>query len=424
MNQTNLTDNPRLVQGTAGGTHVVDGLLTTVGAREASPGLLLNEIDKRVVKVRPMATPVDQISRMVGARAAKSMVVEYYSVDSKAVTARVKSCELSNEMAGERYVFLLKTDNNQLFSPTDTILVPGVTAQDAENKSSGMLQLYVLDKTDDTLKVINTNAVSNENTAMGMVTANRKIVRMGRAAAELDVQTPQFEALPKKDSNYCQIFKAQIEQSTFAKLSAKEVGWSFSDQEEVAIMDMRMGMEKNFLFGAKARITDPNKMDEVLFTQGIWNQAASQVELDLAELTMNDLVRLMRESFTGDAAGSTKKVLVAGSGLVEALNNLEYTKVVGASQTVTRWGIDFQEIRSKFGTLYVVHSEIFDQCGMDGNGMVIDPEYLAKYVHVPFKVEHLDLKKSGVRTVDALVVTEASCLVLRHPKAHVRVVEA
>ena len=49
---------------------------------------------------------------------------------------------------------------------------------------------------------------------------------------------------------------------------------------------------------------------------------------------------------------------------------------------------------------------------------------MTKYVHVPFKVEHLDLKKSGVRNVDALVVTEASCLVLRHPKAHVRIVPA
>ena len=137
-------------------------------------------------------------------------------------------------------------------------------------------------------------------------------MRMGRAAAELDVQTPQFEAMPKKSSNYCQIFKAQIEQSVFAKLSAKEVGWGFSDQEEVAIMDMRMGMEKNFLFGVKARITDPKKMDEVLFTQGIWNQCGSQETLDVYNLQMADLVRIMRTAFTGDASGSNKKVFVAG----------------------------------------------------------------------------------------------------------------
>ena len=35
----------------------------------------------------------------------------------------------------------------------------------------------------------------------------------------------------------CQIFKAQVEQSTFMKIANKEVGWTFSDQEEAAIID-------------------------------------------------------------------------------------------------------------------------------------------------------------------------------------------
>lgn len=420
-----MEQETKIVEGTNGGAHVVDGPLTTVAANEASPGLLMSEVDKRVVKVRPMATPVDQISRMVGARNAKSMVVEYYSVDSKGVSARVKSIAASTDEDVEGMAsYLLKTDNDAIFSVTETILVPAVSGKDSAGKDAGSLQLYVLDKTDAGLKVVMLNAGGKEASIATGITANKRVVRMGRAAAELDVQTPQFEAMPKKSSNYCQIFKAQIEQSTFAKLSAKEVGWGFNDQEEVAIMDMRMGMEKNFLFGTKARITDPKKMDEVLFTQGIWNQCGSEETLDVSSLQMEDLVRVMRTAFTGDASGSNKKVFVAGSALIEAINNLEYTRVVGASQTTTRWGIDFQELRSKFGTLYVVHGEIFDQCGMEESGIIIDPEYMTKYVHVPFKVEHLDLKKSGVRNVDALVVTEASCLVLRHPKAHVRIVPA
>ncbi len=51
------------------------------------------------------------------------------------------------------------------------------------------------------------------------------------AAGELDVQTPQFEALPRKSNNNCQIFKAQIEQSTLMRAANKEVGWTFSDQD-------------------------------------------------------------------------------------------------------------------------------------------------------------------------------------------------
>ena len=66
--------------------------------------------------------------------------------------------------------------------------------------------------------------------------------------------------------------------------------------------------------------------------------------------------------------------------------------------------------------------EVFDEVGMADNGMVIDPEYLQKYCHIPFTTEALNLKASGVRNVDALVLTEASCLVLRYPKAHMRIV--
>ena len=85
-------------------------------------------------------------------------------------------------------------------------------------------------------------------------------------------------------------------------------------------------------------------------------------------------------------------------------------------------GIDFSEINSKFGTLYVVHSEVFDSCGHDNDGLILDPDYVTKYSFIPLKVESLDLKGSGVRNVDATVITEASCVVLRHPKAHIRVI--
>ncbi len=53
-----------LVPGIAGGTHVGGAPLTTDIAMQASPELLRNAIDKAVVKIRPMATPLDQISRL------------------------------------------------------------------------------------------------------------------------------------------------------------------------------------------------------------------------------------------------------------------------------------------------------------------------------------------------------------------------
>ena len=72
-----------LVAGVEDGKHVVDGPLTTDLTREGSPDLLLNEIDQQIVKIRPMSTPIDQISRYAGSKHAGSMIVDYYSVDTK-----------------------------------------------------------------------------------------------------------------------------------------------------------------------------------------------------------------------------------------------------------------------------------------------------------------------------------------------------
>lgn len=415
LNNTQLTKTDNAVT-------VTDGPLTSPMAAYNS-SLLLNEIDSRVVKVRPMATPVDQISRMVGARRASSMIVDYYSVDARSpeVTLASPITRVQGSFYSGQPMFNLSVTEATAVSATETLVMPQETDMkgqplvfyiiEADKASGKPYSAILLNGTDDSLD--NLEEVGE---------AGDSLVRMGRAAGELEVQTPQFEALPVKSTNYCQIFKAQVEQSTLMKLSAKEVGWSLSDQEEVAIMDMRLGMEKSFIFGIKARLTDPKRFDEVLFTGGIWNQAGSEFTHSRAGFDGVAIISLMRSAFTGDCSGSSRKILVGGSGLIEAINNLDYTRVVTSGETVSRWGIDFSELRSKFGSLYVVHSEVFDQCGHADDGMIIDPQYLTKYSHIPFKVEHLDLKTSGQRNCDALVATEASCLVLRHPKAHLRVI--
>jgi hypothetical protein len=132
------------------------------------------------------------------------------------------------------------------------------------------------------------------------------------------------------------------------------------------------------------------------------------------------MVELMRKAFTGNA-GSKRKILIGGSGLISRISKLDYSRVITAGQHVSKWGIDFTELRSKFGCLYLLLSEVFDEVGMEDCGIIIDPEYIQKYTHIPFSTEQLNLKKSGVRNVDALVMTEASCLVLRYPKAHMRI---
>ena len=413
-----------MITTTENGASVNNEVLTTAVSEQAAPGLLRNAIDERIVKIRPMATPVDQLSRCAGARSCGSMKVDYYAVDVKAVSARLSAeiadDEFETDTANNQVTIRVTTDANGIFSPTETVLFPDVAADGVSGHDPLMLYVTEADNKGFTAVAVGYDA---DITALpcGSIGKGTRLVRMGRAATELDVQTAQFESLPRKRTNFCQIFKMQVEQSTLQKLANKEVGWTFSDQEEVAIIDMRQGMEKNFLFGRKAKITDPGKHEEIYLTGGIWNQTDNTFSYTPATLDGGKLIELCRAAFTG-TGGNTRKILLGGSGLIEALSKIQYDKNVEAGKTFVRWGIEFKEIRSNFGSLYVIHSEIFDQCGHENDGFVLDPDCLTKYCHVPFHTETLDLRRSGQRNTDAIVVTEASCMVLRHPNAHMRVV--
>lgn len=380
---------------------------------EKAPGLLLNEIDQRVVKIRPSATPLDQISRMGVARRSGEMKVEYYSVDTKPLEATIlthKNPKADNEPSE---VTLDSKSVGQL-ETSETFMLSDWTDNDGNP-----IMFYVVshEKGSDTARVAQINYGSDGPVNI----AGTTVVRMGRAATELDVQTPQFASLPKKEWNLCQIFKAQVEESTLHRMSNKEVGWTFDDQEEVAVIDMRLGMEKGFLFGTRFTLSDPEKGEDVSLTGGIWSQTDHTFSYDTEEDPDTLALNLVREAFSGNT-GSRRKILLAGSALIDKLNRQQITRTAGAADTVTKWGIDFSEIVSKFGRLYVAHAEIFDQCGKSEYGMVIDPDYITKYAFIPMQAERLELKRSGQRNTDAIVITEASCLVLRHPKAHMRVV--
>ena len=416
-----------VVAGVAGGKHVVGEPLTIAVAKQNSPDLIVNEIDRRIVKIRPMATPVDQLSRWAGAKRAGSMIVDYYSVDTRPTTAVVTSDWIGPDETGSAAFqeASFSVDNPAVIEVSETLLVKGVKGYEIDGVTSSNqdLVLYVTGKDGNKVKAmaVNGQTLSGFTQCVPSIISGTAIVRMGRAASELDVQTPQFEALPVKSQNFCQIFKMQIEQSTLHKIANKEVGWTFSDQEEAAVYDMRLGMEKNFLFGVKARVHDESKHEDILLTGGIWGQAGGEFSYENGALDQDTVIAMMRKAFTGNA-GNKRKVLIGGSGLIEQLNKLESTKVVMAGENVVKWGIDFTEMRSKFGRLYVLLSEVFDECGMENCGMIIDPEYLQKYSHIPFTTEQLNLKSAGVRNADAIVLTEASCMVLRYPKAHLRII--
>ena len=251
---------------------------------------------------------------------------------------------------------------------------------------------------------------------------------MGKACGELDVQTGRFNNLPTSETNYCQNFMIQVEQSTLDKIAAKEPNWSFSDIEEDSVFDMRLAQENSFLFGVKGKINHVTKDNATTwFTQGIWHMAANDLPIGTYDegtsttvITDDDLVDFSKDLFVGTGVGNKRKVLFCGSNLLAALSKIKSEKF-RLKDSVEAWNLRFKSWETDFGEILTIHHELFDVNGMSDCGFALDPEYLSKKTHLSWARNVLDLKKAGTRNTDAVVIQEIACLYLRYGKAHARV---
>ena len=424
-----MGDGGKTVSDAVGGATATTGMEQT---GEEDPDFYSKEVDKRITKMRPMRTPIDQITRSATTISKSgSMIVQYYSVSTRPIKTTVKA--QVNAMTSGQASTTVQVDDSSIFSITDTIRVVGVKGfkPDGSTQDTKDLMLYVVGKNDETgypivIAINGKKNSDNSNSLVPQIAADTKIIRMGRAASEIDVETGQFYNLPTPEEQYCQKFMMQVEQSTFDKMWNKKVDWNFSDMEEDGIYDMRLGMENSFLFGIKAKGKDPKKSGaDVYFTGGIYWMAGKDMAVGteaegVVTITDDQMVDFLKDLFTGNDSGNGTKIGFAGSDMLAALAKMksERFKVV---KEFERWGLKFTSFDSNFGKLLVMHHELMDANEKSDEMFVIDPEYLRKKTFKTWNRKEYDMEKLAKRDTRAVVMSEASCVYLVYPKAHARV---
>ena len=435
---SNLPDAGKVTAG-ADGTGGIDGIATETGGRnEGDSNFYLSDVDKRIVKIRPMATPIDQISRYAKSDSTDSFEVKYYSVGTREI-----KCATNKELAAmtSGASVSLPVDDVNMFTLDDTIRVVGISAitkpdgtaytNDDSNVPDLVLCVCGKDSTTNLPTVYAVNGTmdtsSKQPILVPAIPSGTTLVRMGKACGELDVQTGRFNNIPMPETQYCQNFMIQVEQSTFDKIAAKEVNWNFSDIEEDGVYDMRLAMENTYLFGVKQVIKHIAKDGmNTWFTGGIWWMAGKDIEVgewnsekNCAEITDENLVDITKDLFVGTGIGNKRKILFCGSDMLSAFSKIKSEKF-RLKDTVDVWNLKFKSWDTDFGEVLTIHHELFDVNGMSDCGFAMDPEYLSKKTHVSWARNVLDLQKAGIRRTDAVVIQEVSCLYLRYAKAHAR----
>lgn len=428
---TNLPDAGVTASGDGNGGSPGGIATETQGREDGDAELYTKDIDKRIIKIRPMATPIDQISRYAKAQSSDSFEVKYYSVGTRPIKTTLKA-DIAKQTSGASVK--LEVDDPAMFTLDDTIRVVGVPGYDEKGADTTEQDLVLCvcgrDQSTSMPIVFAVNGVADGNKQtiwLPAVTKGATLVRMGKACGELDVQTGRFNNIPTAEMQYCQNFMIQVEQSTFDKIAAKEVDWGFSDIEEDGIYDMRLAQENTFLFGVKRAIKHVTKDGMITwFTGGIWWMAGKDIEVGewnaekkCAEISDENLVDITKDLFVGTGIGNKRKILLCGSDMLSAFSKIKSEKF-RLKDTVEVWNLKFKSWDTDFGEVLTIHHELFDANGMSDCGFAMDPEYLTKKTHVSWSRNILDLKKAGVRNTDAVVIQEVACLYLRYAKAHAR----
>lgn len=434
---SDLPDAGKTVGG-SDSTGGADGISTESAGREYGDSeYYMSDVDKRIVKIRPMATPIDQISRYAKSSKSDSFEVKYYSVGTREITCTTNA-DVAAMTSGASVA--LPVDDVNMFTLDDTIRVLGVKAKTspdgkeyaADDALVPDLVLCVCGK-DPSSSMPAVYAVNGSKDSSGYpilvpaIPAGTTLVRMGKACGELDVQTGRFNNIPMPETQYCQNFMIQVEQSTFDKIAAKEVNWGFSDIEEDGVYDMRLAMENTYLFGVKQQIKHVTKDGALTwFTGGIWYMAGKDIEVGewdtekgCAVISDENLVDITKDLFVGTGIGNKRKILFCGSDMLSAFSKIKSDKF-RLKDTVEIWNLKFKSWDTDFGEVLTIHHELFDKNGMSDCGFAMDPEYLSKKTHVSWARNVLDLKSAGIRNTDAVVIQEVSCLYLRYAKAHAR----
>jgi len=409
-----------------GGAVDTAAAVSVTETRVNSEDLVLDTIDEKVAVIRPYDVVLDTISRQIkDVKNSNNQVVRHYAIDviELATTLSVAYA------GGTATQTSLTTADDTIFANDQTIIVDGVKGYKEDGTTVDPdrdLMLYVIEK--DTaghpiVIAINGSGTNENARIIPAIPINTKLIRAGRAGSETQIQTDAYSGVPSNIPQFLQKFMAQVEMTELFKRADAEVDWGFTDAEEEAIFDMKRVANVTFWRGVRRRITSKNsrtkRAEDIYFTEGIWTQAGKEFSFGGNAIDANSIVTLMKESFTGNASGK-KKIFIVGSDLLERFEQVEYTRVVYVGAKMQAYGLEFSTIISKFGTLLVAHDQSLDDIGWADKGFVLDPDFLRKWT-MGWRVKDFDFRSSGQSDSDGRGLMEICGLVLKNPKAHVRV---
>lgn len=425
-------------------------------------GIDEQDISREIAKLRPDEYPLDTILRNLPIKVEKTESPEhkFYQQSGKPWKDTMPSSgegtgsgtSAANAAVAYTYAsgngltsIFIKVNNPNVFREKATILLTNCTVtRDATGKmqlganastvTDYRQEFHVLSKSGSVLELqpiggmLGTGANAGKYVVPNFSYSTAVVIRCGSAFGEKDMTAEPSGITPEPSVQFCQKFIAQVEETTWQKLTKKEVDYDLTDMEADALFEFRGEIEMSYLWGSRFFKGD-QKSGRIYFTEGIIrtieNKGIAPLEYGTggADRTITNAMWMnwLKSLFTGNN-GSKERVAFCGSGLIAAIELFQLTSSQKQMQITavpdTYLGVKVTKIVNTFGELMICRHPLFDETGWEDYGLVIDPQFIRKKVFEDMKAENVDYKSSGQKDVDAKVIKETSCPVLKLPELH------
>lgn len=391
--------------------------VVTTDAEGNAASYLDDDLNPTLVKIRPQDTPIDTITRMIGnVEKSESWEAGGWEIGTREVSDDVTAVT-ADDVTVETPDMWLVGDTFMFYNANGAIL----------DKSNKPISCLVTVKSGSKLTVQRVDAASaNAKIPTDVTFTGASILRLSRAVSELTASVTGFAIQPTDRKYFNQTHMCQVEESVIHALHKKKVAMDFSTYKEQTLWDFKRGMEFANLFQVGGLSKDAEGQLVHLAT-GIWWQMTEQSTISFKEEGLSDAEWnvLGKDIFEGNN-GSDRRFLLAGPELMLQISKCPaYAKQLEAKNTEVVLGVRVYKIETPFGELLVkpmgtLFTGYWAKCGM-----VIDVNYLKKFVMEPLTATVLELDKTGQRRVkNAVRMHETYSLFLENLPVHRRIVPA
>ena len=373
-----------------------------------------DDLNPTLVKIRPQDTPIDTITRMIG-NTEKSEAWEAggWEIGTREVSDKVTATTNSTVTVGSGDMWLVG----------DTFILVNNDGPVKDAQGNPISCLVTAKNNDGVLNVQRVGATLNATVTGVSITDDLKALRLSRAVSELTASVTGFAIQPTDRKYFNQTHMCQVEESVIHDIHKKKVAMDFSTYKEQTLWDFKRGMEFANLFQVGGLSKNENG-ELVHLATGIWWQMTEETEIDYDQPMTDEVWNAIGKDIFEGNNGSDRRFLLAGPDLMLHISKVPaYTKQLEAKNTEVVLGVRVYKIETPFGELLVkpmgtLFNGYFSKCGI-----VLDVNYLKKFVMEPLTATVLELDKTGQRRVkNAVRMHETYSLFLENLPVHRKLV--